>query len=263
MTRIKKLFLLIPLFLFASSLELFAATIILKNGATIKGALIDKTDATVTIQDQYTKQLRSINSDAILSMTLESDEQKIADKKKSKIFVGNNILPMLQPTLGIMPGIYYPVGKLGPKVGLGYGSNIFCDVAIPIKPDLFALRFGLSAGLFYHSNASIMHIPVNLYAKLQFLTPVGVRPYIKLGGGITPVISGSATDIDPSAVIAVGIGYAPNKIPYLEFFIEGGYTMVFESMRGDFVTANIGVAYRFQAPAVTSSKNLKLRTEVK
>lgn len=256
MLRINKWFFLISFFiLILSSLELSAATIILKNGATVKGALIDKTDSTVTIQDQWTKQLRSINSDAILSLTLEADEQKIVDKKKKKIFVGDNILTTLQPTIGIMPGIAYPVGKIGSRIGIGFGFNAFADVAIPVKPDLMAVRFGLSVGYLYHGttktdySSSIMHLPVDAYVKLQFLTSMGLRPYIKVGGGITPVISGSATDIAPSVVAAAGLGYSPNKIPYMEFFIEAGYRMVFESLRGDFVTANIGVAYRFGAPA--------------
>ena len=260
MARINQWFLLISICILLSSLELSAATIILKNGATVKGALIDKTDSTVTIQDQWTKQLRSINADAILSLTLEANEQKIVDAKKKKIFVGDNLLPSLEPTVGIMPGIAYPVGKIGSRIGIGFGFNAFADVAIPVKPDLMAIRFGLSVGYLYHGtsntdfSSSIMHIPVNAYAKLQFLTSVGVRPYIKVGGGITPVVSGPATDIAPSLVVGAGLGYSHAKIPYLEFFLEAGYMMVFESVRGDFVTANIGVAYRFGAPLPVSVK---------
>ncbi len=123
-----------------------------------------------------------------------------------------------------------------------------------------AIRFGLTAGFLYHGTtatdyaSTLMHIPVNAYAKLQFMTKIGIRPYIKVGGGITPVISGPATDIAPSVIAGAGLGYSPNKIPYMEFFIEAGYMMVFESIRGDFITANIGVAYRFGAPAVTTIK---------
>lgn len=111
---------MISFFILLSTLELSAATIILKNGATVKGALIDKTDTTVTIQDQWTKQLRSINTDAILSLTLEAGEQKIVDAKKKKItFTKDNLLVMLQPTVGLMPGIAYPVGKMGSKIQIG------------------------------------------------------------------------------------------------------------------------------------------------
>jgi hypothetical protein len=260
MVRTGKWFILISIFIFLTSLELSAATIILKNGATVKGVLIDKTDDTVTIQDQWTKQLRSINSDAILSLTLEAGEQKIVDAKKKKIFSGDNLLTTLQPTIGIMPGMAYPVGKIGSRISIGFGFNAFVDIAVPVKPDLMAIRFGLSVGYLYHGttnteySSSIMHIPVNAYAKLQFLTSVGVRPYIKLGGGITPVLSGAATDMAPAAVAAMGLGYTPRKIPYMEFFIEAGYMMVFESIRGDFVIANIGVAYRFGAPAPLTLK---------
>lgn len=261
MIRITKGLIIVTILILLSTLKLSAATIILKNGATVKGALIDKTDDKVTIQDQWTRQLRSINSDAILSLTLEAGEQKIVDAKKKKImFVGDNLLTSLQPTIGIMPGIAYPVGKMGSRIGIGFGFNAFADVAIPVVPDLMAIRFGLSVGYLYHGtsnteySSSIMHIPVNAYVKLQFLTSIGLRPYIKAGGGITPVISGSATDIAPSVVAAAGLGYSHAKIPYMEFFIEAGYTMVFESIRGDFVTAHIGVAYRFGAPTPVTVK---------
>lgn len=261
MVKNNKWVLILSILILSTSINLSAATIILKNGATVKGVLIDKTDDRITIQDQYTKQLRSINSDAILSLTLEAGEQKIVDSKKKKIiFTGGNLLNTLQPTVGLMPGIAYPVGKMGSRISLGYGFNAFADVAIPVKPDLMAIRFGLAVGFLYHGTkgtdyaSSLMHIPVNAYAKLQFLTSIGLRPYIKAGGGITPVLSGGATDIAPSVVVGAGLGYSPNKIPFMEFFIEAGYMMVFESIRGDFITANIGVAYRFGAPSQITVK---------
>ena len=91
-------------------------------------------------------------------------------------------------------------------------------------------------------------LPVIAYAKFLYNFGTGLRPYIKVGGGITPVMGGG-TDIDPTVAVSLGLGYINPKIPYLEFFIEAGTMMVFESLRGDFITAKIGVAYRFGAPA--------------
>lgn len=259
MLRTGKYFFIVIIFMLFYQLDLSAATIVLKSGATVKGALLDKTDEKITIQDPYTREVRTIKSDAVLSITLEANEQKLVDAKKKSggIFAGKNLLEQLEPTIGLLPGIAYPVGKMGSRIKIGYGFNAFADVAIPVKPGVFAIRFGLTAGFLYHSTSgtdyasTLMHIPVNAYMKFQFLTGIGLRPYIKLGGGIVPVLSGSSSDVPPAALAAVGLGYTNAKIPFMEFFIEAGYMMIFESIRGDFVTANIGVAYRFGAPAAS------------
>ena len=240
-----------------------AATIVLRSGVTVKGKLVDRTDEEITIQDPDTKQMRVIKSVFVRDLVLEADEQKLVEKlekkkkgKDLKLRGGDDnvdLLKVLQPTIGIMPGIALPVGKLASKVQLGYGALLFCDTGIPMNTDIFKVRFGLSVGFLYHqtkstkASSSIMMLPVVAYTKLQFITPVGVRPYIKLGGGITPVMGGG-TSIDPTAVAAFGLGYINNKIPYMEFFFEAGFMMAFEKVRGDFVTVNLGVAYRFGAP---------------
>jgi hypothetical protein len=95
-----------------------------------------------------------------------------------------------------------------------------------------------------------MMLPIIAYGRFIYNSKIGLRPYLKVGGGITPVMAG-ATDIDPTVAFCLGLGYINDKIPYIEFFVEAGMMMVFESLRGDFITANIGVAYRFGAPAAS------------
>ena len=254
--------LLVPIIIVNSQ----AATIVLRSGVTVKGKLIDRTDDEITIQDPDTRQMRVIKSIFVRDLVLERDEQKLVEKlekkkkgKDLKLRGGDDagdLLKTLQPSIGIMPGIALPVGKLASKVQLGYGALLFADTGIPMKTEIFKVRFGLSVGFLYHptkstkASSSIMMIPVVAYTKLQFITPVGVRPYIKLGGGITPVMGGG-TSIDPTAAAAFGLGYINNKIPYMEFFFEAGFMMAFEKVRGDFVTVNLGVAYRFGAPPAT------------
>lgn len=238
-----------------------AASIILKSGITITGQLIERTEEDVTIKDSDTQQLKVIKTVFIRNMVLDPKEQKIKEKKKKgkdlMLRGGDSdesgIINVIQPSLGILPGIAYPFGKVGTKLNLGYGGLLFFDVGIPKMPDIFKMRFGLTAGFLYHatkgaqSASQLFIIPIIAYTKLQFITAVGVRPYIKLGGGITPIFGGGSS-YDPTFAAAFGIGFVHRKVLYMEFFIEGGIMMVFEKVRGDFVTAHIGFAYRFGAP---------------
>ncbi len=258
-TTFKRFCLTILGILFLSAYS-YAATIVLRSGATVKGKLIDRTDEEITIQDPDTRQMRVIKAIFIRDLVLEPDEQKLVDKLEKKKKKGKdlklrggdeeeNLLSQIQPTIGLMPGIALPVGKIASKVQLGYGAFLFTDVGIPMKPEIFKVRFGLSVGFLYNptKSTSLMMIPVIAYTKLQFITAVGVRPYLKIGGGITPVMGGGSS-MDPTLAVGVGLGYVHKTIPFMEFFLEAGMMMAFEQVRGDFMTVNLGFAYRFGAP---------------
>jgi hypothetical protein len=254
--RLLKYLLLICLSIFVLEFNSYAATIILNSGITIKGKLITRTDEDVTIQDPETKELRIIKSVFIRDLILDPEEQQLQEKRKLKkigIVDTDDPLYMLQPEVGLLPGISYPFGKLGTKLALGYGATAFFDLQMPMKPAMFEVRIGLSAGFMYHPTQAtdvapqLYIVPITVYAKFQTITKIGVRPYEKLGGGVTP-IPGNGMSIDPTFLGMIGLGYINNNLPYLEFFIEAGVMMAFESIRGDFVTASIGIAYRFGAP---------------
>lgn len=234
------------LLLFLAYNSAFAATIVLKNGATVKGKLIHRTDAELTLEDQVTKQLRLIKSDQVRTINLDPGEEKAGLSADASVILVN-----IRPAIGLLPGIAYPFGKVGKNLALGYGAMLYSDVQLPMKTQIFKIRLGLGVGFFYHPTMStdysphLMIIPVVAHAKFQFITSVGLRPYIKVGGGITPVMATSDTSIDPTFTGGIGLGYVNEKIPYLEFFIEAGAMMLFEKQRGDFITANLGVAYVF------------------
>jgi hypothetical protein len=167
----------------------------------------------------------------------------------------SNLLYELDPELGLMPGIAYPIGDLSKAVKIGFGANLFSDVRVPIPQDVkgFQIRLGLGVGFLYHTtsrsdvSSTLIMLPITAYGRFLYNFDIGLRPYLRVGGGITPVMAGS-TDMDPTVAFALGLGYTNEKIPYLEFFVEAGMMMVFESVRGDFITAHLGVAYRFGAP---------------
>ncbi|OHD63027.1 MAG: hypothetical protein A2176_09405 [Spirochaetes bacterium RBG_13_51_14] len=247
----------------------YAASIVLTNGVTIKGKLVARTNEEITIQDPDTKQYRVIKAVFVRDLILDPDEQNIQEKKVKgkdlKLRTGDtgesNLLYILQPSVGALPGIAYPVGKLGSKLNLGYGAHAFCDLQMPmnIKATFFKIRLGLSVGFMYHAtkstdaSSSLSIIPIIAYTKFQFITDIGLRPYVKLGGGITPVFGGGSS-FDPTLAAGLGLGYVNNKIPYLEFYFEAGMMMAFESVRGDFITASLGVAYRFGAPTIITAE---------
>jgi hypothetical protein len=243
-----------------------SATIVLITGATINGKIIERSGDRIIIQDAFTNNKKKIKNELILCLVLYPADLEKEEKKSQPDTGGGDkqqgLVYVLQPTLGLLPGIAYPFGKVGNVLGLGYGGYLFIDMQMPMATQIFKIRLGLSAGYMYHKTKSsdaspyLNIIPVILYMKLQFITPVGVRPYLKIGGGITPVIGSGGSSFDPTAAAALGVGYINEKIPYIEFYIEAGMMMAFEKVRGDFITATVGVAYRFGAPpAVTPGKN--------
>ncbi len=243
---------LIPAFLFLAVCGLNAATIVLKSGATVRGKMIDRTDNEIIIQDSATRQIRNIKNDQILNLTLEQDEGQFK-KTKGGFVPGSGLLYVLQPELGILGGVAYPLDRVGKNLALGYGGNLFTDIAMPMKPEFFKIRLGLSAGYMYHPTKESDYakylniIPIFLYAKFQFITGIGLRPYIKLGCGYTAVVTSGGNSSDLSAVGAIGLGYINKKIPFIEFFIEGGTNIYFEKTNAYMIMAHAGIAYRFGA----------------
>jgi hypothetical protein len=250
---------LIPLLIIVQKIDINAATVVLTTGVTIKGKMIDRDKDQIVIQDPYTREVKTIKNAFIRDITLDPDEAKLQQKKGAGSLSGSGLLYVMQPELGILAGVAYPLSTVGKNLALGYGGCVFSDIAMPKMPDIFKIRLGLSAGYMYHPTinsdyAKFLHfIPIFLYAKFQFITKVGLRPYIKLGGGYTPVLSSGGNSSDLTAIGAVGLGYINSKIPFLEFFIEGGVNMFFEKTNAYLITAHIGIAYRFGAETIVST----------
>jgi hypothetical protein len=102
--------------------------------------------------------------------------------------------------------------------------------------------------------ATLMAFPEYVHIKFSIQFPFGLMLYPKLGCGVSitllkkkeyKIFSRKDNSIDLTAVGGFGIGYNPPAVKNLVLFIEADYKMLFESVSGQFVSASLGVAYRF------------------
>ena len=56
----------------------------------------------------------------------------------------------LQPKPGLLPGAFYPFGKLGSRLTLGYGGTAFIDPRMPMAAAMVKVRMGPSVGFMYY-----------------------------------------------------------------------------------------------------------------
>ena len=249
-----------------------AATIVLRSGVTVKGKLIDRTDDEITIQDPDTKQMRIIKTIFVRDLVLEPDEQKLAEKlekkkKKGKDLKlrgtdeGEDLLKVIQPTIGLMPGIAYPLGKVASKIRLGYGAHPVHRRGHPheagdLQGPLRTFR-RLSLSPDQVSQIVIEHhdAPHNrLYETSIHLRRRGAALHQDRRrhhpGHEQRRQLHSIRPLPPH----LDWDMLTDKIPFMEFFLEAGMMMAFEKVRGDFITVNMGFAYRFGAPPATHDR---------
>jgi hypothetical protein len=218
-----------------------AAVMLLKNGATIEGDIVSEDDIQVKIRSYRTRLVLTYKREQIKKIVFTEEEQKKRRKKSAQEYSIDDY----QLRIGLLPMVGFPIGDLAPVVDLGYGGNVDIDFLIPIKGKNINLGIGLTTGFHMYSTneGNMMMVPILLNFKFLYHTRLGIRPFVRISGGMTLTMLGGSS-FDPTMYAGVGIGYINAKIPFLEFFVEGGYRMIFESIRGDFVNAQVGVAYR-------------------
>ncbi len=166
---------------------------------------------------------------------------------------------------GLMAGISLPMGDLGTALGMGFGGGIFADGLIPYSPmpDLL-LRAGVNLGFYSFStkneiSATLLTIPFIVNCKALYPAANGFTPYAGLGLGLTTnMASGDVakSSYDPSFAINFGTGYNHSSIPSVDFILDIGFMMAFESVTGQFLTVQLGAAYKFDtsgAPAAVTA----------
>jgi hypothetical protein len=187
------------------------------------------------------------------------DEKNIKLQKEEKKETSSSIAEKIKPEIGARGSFVVPFGTPAPFLGYGYGAALYFDFS-PYEYKLFSLRLGVTSEFMYfkHDSSSIsatlMLFPEYVHIKFSVLFPFGLMLYPKLGCGASMallkkkeygIINTKNASIDLTAVGGFGIGYNPPTVKNLVVFIEADYKMLFESVNGQFVSASLGVAYRF------------------
>ena len=187
------------------------------------------------------------------------DEKNIKLQKQEKIDTSASIVEKIKPEIGAKGSFIVPFGEPAPFLGYGYGAALYFDLSA-YEYQVFSLRLGVSSEFMYFNHASsstsatLMVFPEYAHIKFSVQFPSGLFLYPKLGCGVSVallkkkeynIISVNDASIDLTVVGGFGIGYNPPKVRNLVIVVEADYKMLFESVKGQFLSASLGVAYRF------------------
>lgn len=183
-------------------------------------------------------------------------------RKTIKLQVGpasSAIVEKIRPEIGARGTFIAPFGAIKPNLGFGYGCALHFDLSA-YTTGIFSLRPGVTSEFMYFdhktSNVKVNLIMLPEYAHIRFLLQwdFGLFVYPKVGCGATfgflkkteyGIKSFNKKSIDLTVIGGVGIGYNPPKVKNLIVFAEADYMMIFESLNGQFVTASVGIGYKF------------------
>lgn len=242
-----------------SEITLFSASIVLKNHKTIEGLIIEEGKTTITVKEFITNKQYTIKRSDIEEIKYDEKElmkKKEQLKKEEPDWV--QFTERYKLRAGILPAFIIPTGDVGGALGMGFGMQIFSDILLLEKET--SLRAGASLG--YASfpvtatgkTGTLTLLPVLAYANAAYPLPSGLRPYGKIGFGLTMAsLSGEYEDgesintssNDLTLAVSVGTGYTHTSLPRLEFLIDISYMIVFEEVSGNFACLSLGIAYRF------------------
>jgi hypothetical protein len=258
-TRIRRMpfIVLIIIFILIAETILSASIVTLKNGKKIEGEIIYTDTIQVTILEYNTGRTY------LLKMS-EIKDIKFEVKVKTKAFeLSDTIGYRIQPILFVLPTYSIPLGAVNSILNPGYGALITMNFKTPfslidIKP--FLLRYNVSSGFFYYKSsdpdvkASVFVIPTTICPEITYQFENNIRPYFAIGVGLTYAsLTGSSeksgsvqkSSVDGTLAAHIGVGYSNINIPNMEFLVDFGYLMMFETLSGQFFQISIGVGYKF------------------
>lgn len=203
--------------------------------------------------------LFSLGIIALCFSLIESSYAKDEKTVKLQDTPAETIAERIQPEVGARGSFITPFGKPQPFLGFGWGAALYFDLA-PYTYGVFSLRVGVTSEFMYFkhstSSAAATLIIFPEYAHIRFSVQLenGFLIYPKIGCGISIALLDkkefglfdvSKNSYDLTVVAGAGIGYNPPAVRNLVVFAEADYKMLFEKVEGHFVTASIGIAYKY------------------
>ncbi|MFC1668824.1 hypothetical protein ACFL20_00405 [Spirochaetota bacterium] len=221
-----------------------------------KVVLIEKeTRKNMTIRRYKIKKIITLEKDKLDELRRKNLEERMRIENEGS-FVGK-----FKPMAGLLGSTGIAVGDIGEVIVPGGGVKIYGDMLFLKFGGNFELRSGLLFGFSYNDAKSdnyttnLMFIPFWVYADLAYPLNFGLRPYFRLGMGITAVMlkgdPGSAEDlpetsgVDFTIPITIGAGYTFKALPMIEWVFDFTTIIQMETVSGYFISISLGAAYKF------------------
>jgi hypothetical protein len=252
----------------------FAATLILTNGAAVKGKLVNSTDAAITIRDSNTRQVRTIKKMFIREIVLDPDEKEMekaagkAGEIRREGASRSSAETIRHYTFALGAGGCKIIDGPGPGLNFGFGGGFIFQYNYLIS----GLGLDVHASYFYnpdkkYASSNVTILPVIVSPQFRFHTRY-IDIDLRAGAGISSTMSESGSRLkliptgDPgqpvSAILVKGsqgrsidlVAGAGAAISHafgmgLVLGFEVNYYYIFQTLSADAVSASIYCGYAF------------------
>jgi len=232
----------------------------------VTGKIASQSAIEVSLLNKDTGKIVKIRRKDIVKIELAADilaeREKRRKLKEAGWFNIGKFVDKYHPRAGLLGGLVVPVGDLSSVMAPGFGVDIFGDALLPF--DIIRgleLRTGFAFGFDrlasaqsgYSATLTMFTVSANCEASYQAgtLKDLGIRPYVSIGfGGVYNSLSGEGdvktnSSFDFSVPVHAGGGYVFKKIPKVEFILDIGYLVSFETVTGMFLSVKAGAVYHF------------------
>jgi hypothetical protein len=251
--------------------SLSAATLILTNGAAVKGRLVNSTDAAIVIQDPNTRQIRTIKKVFIREIILDPDEKEMAAKAGGTGLKGasrSSAETIRHLVFALSAGGCKIIDGPGPGLNFGFGGSLIFQYNYLVS----GLGLDLHASYFYNPDkeytaSNVTILPVIVSPQFRFHTRY-IDMDLRAGAGISSTMSTSGSRLklipsgDPgqpvSAILVkssqgrsidlvAGAGAAVSHTFGMGLVLgfEVNYYYIFQTLSADAASASIYCGYAF------------------
>lgn len=185
---------LISFIIFFLSISVYPEYIVLNDGTSVEGTIVDKNKDTITIRDSRNRIKQIPQKD--ISIMLKTVKVRTEQSKKQTAPPGQVTNSESDYLFSFKPGVIFPLFKFGEVSKTGYGFS-----AELIRKKYFLNKFdsGIEAGFFYSEGKDLMDSRSQIYNRF-FIVPLYLsafyRSHLTEKISIIPVLSVGATYLD-------------------------------------------------------------------